>query len=136
LGYTSITGSPPTASGYWDTSDSAVPAGVVLVNPTNTPLWIDWTLPIAAGYGLAVSPGLPTNAAAGYGYSPGPYNGINSFVQLTAFNGPNQPVTNNQAGSNLWMLIPADCLPSYGMSGVTNAFFELVNPPVPAPIEE
>jgi hypothetical protein len=90
---------------------------------------VNWTLPVAAGYGLVVSPGLPTNAAPGYGYAPGPFPGINSFVLLTAFGGANQPVTNNQAGSNLWMLIPADCLPSYVYPTVTNAFFELMNPP-------
>jgi hypothetical protein len=117
-----------TSSGLWDTSDSAAPASVQLVN-TNTPLWVTWTTP-AIGWGLGVSPNLPITQPPGYTYS-GP-SSEGSFVLPQQFNGYyDTPVTVNQGGTN-WTLIPGDCLPSGATPPVgTNAFFQLVSPPPP-----
>jgi hypothetical protein len=130
-----------TSSGNWDTSDSANPAGVVLVNPTNDPIWVTWTLP-DTGFGLGCAPFLPINAPPGYSDVNYGYNGSNSFVLPAQYNNYNDwPVTVSRAGGTNWTLIPSDCLPSYLFNGTTqgglfyplatNAYFELLNPPPP-----
>jgi hypothetical protein len=109
----------------WAMNPYAATNAMFLVTSSD-PYWITWSPP-DTGYGLAVSPGLPTNAASGYQYSPGPFNGINSFVLPSQFNG-DTPVIGNEGGTN-WALIPSDCLPSYRYPTVMSAFFELMNPP-------
>ncbi len=119
---TSISGS--SSSGYWDTSDSANPASVVLVTP-NDPLWVIWNLP-DTGFGLGVTPILPV-LPANLGNQEG---NIGGFVLPAQYNGYGDwPVTASRVGGTNWTLIPSDCLPSYEYPWATNAFFELINPP-------
>ena len=101
---------------------------------TTEPLWVTWS-PNDPGYGLVVTPALPINQAPGYSYINYGYNGSNSFVHPEQFNNYNDfPITNLE-GTTMWALIPSDCLPSYQFNGpdgyplLTNAFFEVINPP-------
>jgi hypothetical protein len=114
LGYTSIT-----SSGYWDITDSVNTPGVVLVNPTNSPLWLVWTLP-DVNFGLEAIASLPTNAPPG---------DVGGWVLPSRFNGYNiTPITAERAGGTNWTLVPASCLPSADPSeypGATNAYFNL-----------
>ncbi|MGA2554694.1 MAG: hypothetical protein ABSG04_00260 [Verrucomicrobiota bacterium] len=86
---------------------------------TNTPLWVNWTVP-DAGYGLGTVPSL-RNASIPW-YTPGYYSGVT--ITLT-------PV--RMGTSKVWVLYPSACLPTVdGTPGGTpspSAFFRLSNPP-------
>jgi sugar lactone lactonase YvrE len=109
----------------WAMNPDSATNAMFLVTSSD-PYWITWSPP-DTGFGLGVCPGLPVNHAPGYQYPIGPFNGTNSFVLPSQFHG-DTPVIGNEGGTN-WALIPADCLPSYVFPTVTNAFFELMNPP-------
>jgi hypothetical protein len=103
---------------FWNINPTAADTSVILVT-TNYPLWITWTSP-ATGFGLGVTPTLPITASAG---NPG------GFVLPQSYNGYfDDPIVNNEGGSEFWALIPSDCLPSNVTPGA-NAFFEVINPP-------
>jgi hypothetical protein len=104
----------------WTAGFSVDPSSVIQVS-TNTPFWVNWTVP-AIGYGLGTKASL-TNASIPW-HSPGYYSG--GITNIPA-----------QMGNSLiWLLYPASCLPSAdGVAGDPtgpNAFFQLSNPP-PSP---
>jgi hypothetical protein len=111
------------ASGQW-ANNSAQATSIQLVT-TNTPYWIYWNLP-AIGYGLGTAETVTGNVNTQDAYMlPEYYNGY--------ADGPTIPNQANQ-GTNTWVLIPADCLPT--VDGTTtgakspDAFFRLFNPPL------
>ena len=115
-----------TDSGLWDITDSVNQPGVVLVNPANTPLWVNWSLP-DINYGLGESPTLPITLPPGHSYS-SPTDG-GSWVLPSQFNGyATSPTVAERAGGTNWDLIPSVCLPSNEFPTLTNAYFELLNP--------
>jgi hypothetical protein len=125
LGYTSIAYNSGTSSGLWDITDSVNQSGVVLVNPTNTPVWVTWTLP-AIGYGLGEAATLPITAPPGAppsgGFIQPGYNDVSPVL-----------VTANHVGGTNWTLVPSGLLPANDPNdfpnGGTNAYFELTSPP-------
>ena len=93
-------------------------AGSVIQVTTNTPYWVNWTVP-DAGYGLGTKADV-TNSSIPW-HTPAYYSG--GKVTLT-------PI---EMGPSLkWVLIPSACLPT--ADGTTNGpvsttgFFELSNP--------
>jgi hypothetical protein len=125
-----LTDSTFNPNGYWTINPTAADSSIILVT-AGDPLWVTWS-PADIGYGLAVSPGLPINEPPGYNYLLYGYNGKNSFVLPQQFNNYSDVPVANLQGTTMWELIPSDCLPSYqGVldMGVTNAYFELINPP-------
>jgi hypothetical protein len=122
MGVTSIN-----QSGLWDITDSVNATAVQLVNPTNTPLWLYWTLP-DINFGLAVTPLLPVLAA----------NFGNNFGNVAGFVLPGQysgylaaPTNTSRAGGTNWDLVPASCFPSAEYPNLTNAYFSLTDPVPP-----
>jgi hypothetical protein len=103
---------------------AAVNTCVQLVT-TNTPYWVNWTLP-AVNYGLGTAMSIlgNTNTSAPW-MLPEYYNGY--------ADGNTIPGQANQ-GSKTWVLIPSTCLPtvdgSQGGVPAPNAFFRLFNPPL------
>jgi hypothetical protein len=92
---------------------------------TNTPYWVNWTLP-AVGYGLGTAMDVLGNTNTSSPWMlPEYYNGYGD--------GNTIPGSANQ-GSKTWILIPSTCLPTVdGSQGGThspNAFFKLFNPPL------
>jgi hypothetical protein len=111
------------ASGQW-ANNSALATSIVLAT-TNTPYWINWTLP-AIGYGLGTA-----EIVTGSTNTPYPYMLPEYFNQYQ--DGMNIPGSAIQGTKN-WLLIPATCLPTVDGSqlGVpaNSAFFRLFNPPL------
>jgi hypothetical protein len=108
---------------YW-ANNSATATSIQLVT-TNTPYWINWTLP-AGGYGLGTADRVNGSLSAPAPWMlPEYFNGYND--------GNTIPGSANQ-GLKTWVLIPTTCLPtSDGNPGgplSTNAFFKLFNPPL------
>jgi hypothetical protein len=92
---------------------------------TNTPYWVNWTLP-AVNYGLGTAMSILGNTnTSGPWMLPEYYNSYND--------GNTIPGQANQ-GSKAWVLIPSTCLPtvdgSQGGVHSPNAFFRLSNPPL------
>jgi hypothetical protein len=116
-------------SGIWsiNTATVALNTCVQLVT-TNTPYWINWTLP-AVGYGLGTAMDVLGNTNTSNPWMlPEYYNGYNGSPT-----GNDLPGQANQ-GSKTWVLIPSTCLPtvdgSQGGVPSPNAFFRLVSPPL------
>jgi hypothetical protein len=111
------------ASGQW-ANNSALATSIVLAT-TNTPYWINWTLP-AIGYDLGTA-----EIVTGSTNTPYPYMLPEYFNQYQ--DGMNIPGSAIQGTKN-WLLIPATCLPTVDGSqlGVpaNSAFFRLFNPPL------
>ena len=103
---------------------AAVNTCVQLVT-TNTPYWVNWTLP-AVNYGLGTAMSILGNTNTSDPWMlPEYYNSYND--------GNTIPGQANQ-GSKTWVLIPSTCLPtvdgSQGGVHSPNAFFRLSNPPL------
>lgn len=111
---------------YWSNNSSSL-ASVQLVT-TNTPYWVNWTLP-AGGYALGTAMSVTGNTNTVDPWMlPEYYNGYNGSPT-----GDDLPGLANQ-GLKAWVLIPTTCLPTVDGSqlGVPapNAFFQLFNPPL------
>jgi hypothetical protein len=101
-------------SSYWN-NFSAVPASLLVVTPTNSPYWINWTTP-DSGFDLATA-----NSLTNTWYTPAYWNG--------------DPETMSTYGSKKWVLLNNDQLPTadgnQGSAPSPHAFFRLSNPPPP-----
>jgi len=92
---------------------------------TNTPLWVNWTLP-AVNYGLGTAVSVFGGTNTPYPWmEPEYFNGYND--------GNNIPGQASQ-GSKVWVLIPSNCLPTadgqpFGVPS-PSAYFRLFNPPL------
>ncbi len=107
----------------WQINPNSASSSILLVTPSTTPYWVDWTLP-ATGYGLGVSPVV--NPANPYGDMTAD---TNAYVLPGGYSGYyDAPITNIE-GNKIWALIPSDCLPSETSPSLSNAFFRLFNPP-------
>lgn len=105
----------------WNPGFSVDPGSVILVS-TNTPYWVNWTIP-DTGFGLETKASLIDGGTNAW-FSPA-YYGSGSGVANT---------TPTQMGQLLkWTLIPTGCLPKVdgtpGGTPSTAAFFRLSNPP-------
>ena len=96
----------------------SINAGSVIQVSTNTPYWVNWTVP-DAGFGLGTKADLSNTSIPWY--SPGYYSG-----------GTVTPTPRQMGPSLKWVLIPSTCLPT--MDGTTDGmpstkgFFRLSNP--------
>jgi hypothetical protein len=113
-------------NGYWS-NNSAQTTSVQLVT-TNTPYWVNWTLP-DNGYALGTATSLLGNTNTSNPWMlPEYYDGYNGSPT-----GDDLPGLANQ-GQKKWVLIPTSCLPTVDGSqfGVPapDAFFKLFNPPL------
>lgn len=113
-------------SGLWNINTLTVALNTcVQLVTTNTPYWVNWTLP-AVNYGLGTAMSvLGNNNTSGPWMLPEYYNYYND--------GNTIPGQANQ-GSKTWVLIPSTCLPtvdgSQGGVHSPNAFFRLFSPPL------
>jgi hypothetical protein len=114
------------SEGFW-ANNSAQTNSIQLVT-TNTPYWVNWTLP-ATGFALGTSDNVLGSTNAPYPWMlPEYFNGYGGTG-----NGTIIPGIGNQ-GTKSWVLIPSTCLPTADgqPSGVPtpNGFFKLFNPPL------
>jgi hypothetical protein len=119
-------------SGLWNINTLTVALNTcVQLVTTNTPYWVNWTLP-AVNYALGTSTTVNAPTANN--------TPVNGWVVPEYYNGYNGSPTGNDLpgqanqGSKTWVLIPSICLPTVDGSqgGVLspNAFFRLFSPPL------
>jgi hypothetical protein len=109
-------------TGLWTINPTAADTSIILVTASD-PLWVTWS-PTDAGYGLGVIPTLPATKPYGDAQAD-----TNAFVLPAGYSGYSDNIITNIEGTTMWALIPGDCLPSNMYPNLTDAYFELFNPP-------
>jgi hypothetical protein len=89
----------------WDTSNSALPASLVVV-PTGSALWLNWNYP-DTGFTLETGTNLTASDASGKWSTPFYYANYNSNIFWM-----------NKMGNNVWTLLPDAALPT--VNGLSN----------------